>query len=352
MPIPYTVNGVETNPTGGQARARAGADAVAHPPALATDRSVGSTPDRRRKRWDDAPIGMKLTLALTFAVLLGVLVGTLYVRLHMGLAPLLMGVTLAVTLVAGLSLAWITAPIERLVRQSHRIAAEPRPRSIQQLPGHRGDEIGQIARAMQRVCIHAIQNHHEARHLRRTLDHRIAEATQRATNQLKRMTQRDPLTDLGNRRFLDEQLDPLAEVVRGTGEDLACVMIDLDNFKSVNDTHGHAAGDELLVLLGSLLQASIRKDDLAVRLGGDEFAVFMPGVSTDRLGTFTTRLAKHFRQQVRAMHPEGPFADLSMGVATMQHDACETGQALLDAADARLYEAKRGGKGRTAGPSK
>ena len=236
------------------------------------------------------------------------------------------------------------------MEQAYRVAAEhKRPRAVHELPGHRGDEVGQIARSMQRICISAIQNHHEARHLRSTLDHRIAEATQRATNQLKRMTQRDPLTDLGNRRFLDEQLDPLAQVVMGTGEDLVCVMIDLDNFKAVNDTLGHAAGDELLVLLGSLLQASIRSDDMAVRLGGDEFAVFMPGISEERLRSFCRQLIKHFRQQVRAMQPTGPFADLSLGIATLQRDRCDSGQKLLDKADERLYEAKRSGKGRVAG---
>ena len=312
-------------------------------------RGVGSTPERRRRHWNDAPLSMKLTLLVVASVVLGLLVGVLQTRLDAGAAPLLLGLTLAASAMSFLAMQWITAPMERLVQQAHRLAAEQKPRSIQHLPGDRADEIGQIARAMQRICVHAIQNHHEARQLRRTLDHRIAEATQRATNQLKRMTQRDPLTDLGNRRFLDEQLDPLAQVVLGTGEDLACVMIDLDNFKEVNDTLGHAAGDELLVLLGSLLQASTRDDDLACRLGGDEFAVFMPGISQDRLRTFTQQLTRHFRQQVRAMHPGGPYADLSIGIATLQRDACDTGQKLLDKADERLYEAKRNGKGRVAG---
>ncbi|MFW5683090.1 MAG: GGDEF domain-containing protein, partial [Phycisphaeraceae bacterium] len=112
---------------------------------------------------------------------------------------------------------------------------------------------------------------------------------------------------------------------------------------------GHAAGDELLVLLGSLLQASTRDDDLACRLGGDEFAVFMPGVSDQRLHNFTQQLTRHFRQQVRAMHPGGPFADLSIGIATMKRDGLHTGQKLLDKADERLYQAKRSGKGRIAG---
>ena len=312
-------------------------------------RCIGSVPERRRRHWNDAPLSMKLTLLVAASVALGSLVGVVQSRMEAGLAPLLLGLTLGAAAMAVLGMHWITAPLEQLVHQAHRLAAENKPRSIQRLPGDRADEIGQIARAVQRICVHAIENHHEAKQLRRTLDHRIAEATQRATNQLKRMTQRDPLTDLGNRRFLDEQLDPLAQVVRGTGEDLACVMIDLDNFKQVNDTLGHAAGDELLVLLGSLLQASTRDDDLACRLGGDEFAVFMPGVSEERLHSFTQQLTRHFRQQVRAMHTGGPFADLSIGIATMKRDHCDTGQKLLDTADAKLYQAKRSGKGRIAG---
>lgn len=319
------------------------------PPQGMSHRGIGSVPARRRRHWNDAPLSVKLTLLVFASAVMGLLVGVVQARLDAGVAPLLLGLTLAVSAMSLLAMQWITAPMERLVQQAQRLAADHKPRSIQLLPGERADEIGQIARAMQRICVHAIQNHHAAHQLRRTLDHRIAEATQRATNQLKRMTQRDPLTDLGNRRFLDEQLDPLAQVVLGTGEDLACVMIDLDNFKQVNDTLGHAAGDELLVLLGSLLQASTRDDDLACRLGGDEFAVFMPGVSEQRLRTFTQQLTRHFRQQVRAMHTTGPFADLSIGIATMKRDDLHTGQKLLDKADERLYEAKRSGKGRIAG---
>ena len=327
------------------------ASSVASVPAAspAIDAEPADTTKRSRRRWDDAPLGSKLALLLILSVAAGVFVGMMHGQLELGIGPVLLGGTLAVTVVSALGTAWIVGPIQRLVRQSHRLAAEPRPRSIHQLLGDRGDEVGQVARAMQRVCIHAIQNHHEASHLRRTLDHRIAEATQRATNQLRRLTQRDPLTDLGNRRFLEEQLDPLAEVVMGTEEDLACVMIDVDNFKAVNDTLGHAAGDELLVLLASLIQASIRGDDLAARLGGDEFAVFMPGVSAERLQSFSEMLITNFRQQARTLAPDGPWPDLSIGVATLARDGATSGHELMCKADAKLYAAKHAGKGRVTG---
>jgi len=303
----------------------------------------------QRAKWRAVRIKDKLAILVVLSVLTGTSAGIVGENLGWGIGAFVPGLMVAILLVIPLSHVWISVPLDRLTHHLRRLSGSDRTELIKQLPASRGDEVGQLARSVQHICIRSIKHRHEAHHLRRTLDHRIAEATRRATSQLQRIAQRDPLTDLGNRRFLDEHLDPLANIVADTGEDLACIMIDLDNFKAVNDTLGHSAGDDLLVFLGSLLQGSIRHDDLAVRLGGDEFAVFMPGTTAERLMSFAKAITKHFRQQVRAMHPQGPWADLSIGISTMKRDGAETGHQLLEIADQKLYDAKREGKGRIVG---
>lgn len=158
---------------------------------------------------------------------------------------------------------------------------------------------------------------------------------------------RDPLTNLGNRRFLDEQLPALVDATRETGTELICVMMDMDNFKAVNDALGHAEGDRLLRLIGQLIAGSARQGDMSVRLGGDEFVVFMPGADHGRAQALADHVRMHFKQQTRVMHPQGPHADISAGVAALLADGLDDAEALMAQADHRLYRAKGAGKGVT-----
>lgn len=139
----------------------------------------------------------------------------------------------------------------------------------------------------------------------------------------------DPLTELGNRRILDGHLEQLVNLTIRSQTDLLCLLIDVDNFKHLNDQLGRAAGDELLVFLASL----IRDDDLAVRMGGDEFVVLMPGATVPRGRQFTESLRQLFLQQIKAMHPTGPLVNLPMGAASLAGDHCPTGAALLSLAE-------------------
>lgn len=248
-----------------------------------------------------------------------------------------------------LAQAWVCGPFDRLLSVWDKLRRDPRPGALRLLPVHRQDEVGQIARAMFEISAAALRDGYDARQLRRTLDHRIANATQQATRQLRQIAMRDALTDLGNRRFLDENLDALVQSVQAGGGELACVMIDMDNFKRVNDTLGHAQGDELLIFLASLIRASIRREDYAVRLGGDEFTVLLPNCPADRVAHMAEQLIVLFRQHTHTALPEDVRADLSMGVALMNRDGLTTGRDLLAMADQNLYAAKRAGKGRVHG---
>jgi len=153
----------------------------------------------------------------------------------------------------------------------------------------------------------------------------------------------DPLTGLRNRAYLEKQFEPLfqQQVVRNA--ELAAVMLDVDNFKTYNDMHGHQAGDALLRSIGALLRGSIRPSDVGVRYGGDEFLLLLPGANAEQAAMIAGRIIKHFGEKIGCLGQKVSVS-MSAGVASLQRDACESGQALVKQADVALYAAKRSGK--------
>src|SRR5262249_53184105 len=112
----------------------------------------------------------------------------------------------------------------------------------------------------------------------------------RAEGILREMAMRDGLTGLYNRREMQRFLEEAAERYRRFGEKAALVLIDLDDFKSVNDTHGHQVGDDALRLMGRLLAEQVRPEDMAARYGGEEFAVMVPALTIEAALEIAERL--------------------------------------------------------------
>ena len=152
----------------------------------------------------------------------------------------------------------------------------------------------------------------------------------------------DPLTGLRNRRALSAQLGKYL----GTGTTFGMVQLDLDHFKRVNDTLGHAAGDHVLSVVAQILTTGTRSCDTVARTGGDEFVVLCPGIDRiARLEQITARIID------RIAHPIGWEGQLitisaSAGVLVSRENAPPTADALLSRADQALYTAKRVGRGR------
>ena len=243
---------------------------------------------------------------------------------------------------------WIATPYDRLVKQIDKVAERRKVDDLSALPLTRRDEAGRIARAMHRVTTVAIRDGMEARQLRKTIDKRVQEETHRSTAKLRRLALRDPLTGLGNRRFLDEQLPHLIQAAEASGTEVSAMLIDMDGFKQVNDQLGHNAGDELLVLTAGLLKACTRHDDMTVRLGGDEFIVLMPGCDRQRAIELSSSIRMLFRQQAKSLLRRANLdTDLSAGISSLSADQITDPATLIRLADQRLYEAKRSGKGRT-----
>ncbi len=156
----------------------------------------------------------------------------------------------------------------------------------------------------------------------------------------------DALTGLTNRRhFYDQGLREVSRC-RRYGHPLSAIMIDVDNFKRVNDTHGHRTGDRVLQRVAELCRDNLRDSDLVCRYGGDEFAILLPETDLDR----AMQTAERLRETLAEGRVEAPTGDLgltgSFGVATLQDDEGETLETLLERADASLYDAKRGGRDR------
>jgi len=298
-----------------------------------------------RSRWDEAPMAHKVPLLVLVSLVAGVAIGMIEARLGYGVLPLALGVTVVGAALITLANRWVAAPFIRLTSQMNRIAAQRQPGDLNELPIDRHDEIGQFARTARQLGMAAVRGQHDAGQLRRTMDHRVSDAARKATRRLERIAMRDPLTDCGNRRFLDETLPSLVGSANESHTELICLAIDLDHFKAVNDTLGHAAGDELLIFLGSLIKANSRSDDVAIRLGGDEFLALLPGASVDRGKQLAHQLLAMFAQHAKAAYPGEVRPSLSIGMAGLRRDNCSDGEALLAKADANLYEAKEAGRG-------
>lgn len=174
----------------------------------------------------------------------------------------------------------------------------------------------------------------------RTLQARVDEATV----QLAWQARHDPLTGLANRRAFEERIEQAVRAHRRTGDQITLFYIDLDHFKAVNDSCGHAAGDKLLGELGVLLKGRLRAEDEVFRIGGDEFAAILRGCGSEDArriaeGLCTAIAAHAFECEGRTFR-----VGASIGVARMDPELQEV-DALMIAADQACYAAKHGGRG-------
>ncbi len=169
-----------------------------------------------------------------------------------------------------------------------------------------------------------------------------------AQQELERQARTDALTGLLNRRSFLGEIEARLSAARRAARPAALVYVDLDNFKAVNDLHGHPAGDRLLRAFAERLRGNARASDLVARLGGDEFALWLD--DTDAHGAEAKGLGLLELRAAIASHsaaPEKPLG-LSIGLAVFDPVAPESVAQLIERADAAMYTAKRGGKGRLA----
>lgn len=176
--------------------------------------------------------------------------------------------------------------------------------------------------------------------------HKI-QRSERLISKYKEAAFTDSLTGLGNRRRFEEEMKRVdEEVINGT-QDVALLFLDIDHFKSINDTYGHDAGDVILVELGNRLTKTARTDDMVCRNGGEEFSVLLADCTLSQGFVIGKRYLRQIAETPFLL-PDGSFIDVtvSIGIASTSESKIATSSQLIKKADVGLYVAKRSGRNR------
>jgi diguanylate cyclase (GGDEF)-like protein len=188
--------------------------------------------------------------------------------------------------------------------------------------------------------------------LARTMANEAAMALENARlyEDARNLADRDPLTGFYNHRFLHERLGEEVVRTQRARRSMSVLMLDLDDFKLVNDTFGHLFGDRVLTWTAELIRSTLRLSDIPARYGGDEFAIILPETDADEARSAANRILDAFRDHAFVGEQRGPVPiGASIGVATFPADG-RTATELIAAADAALYRVKREG-GHDAAPA-
>ncbi|SMQ22710.1 diguanylate cyclase (GGDEF) domain-containing protein [Pseudomonas helmanticensis] len=261
---------------------------------------------------------------------------------------LIAGVLAAVVfgLVAYYLALYLSRPIEQLARSAKQVQDnQPGAHFPLQHPVREIAQLGQSIDAMTQSLLGKERELQEANaSLEATVAQRTAALTQ-ANAELLSLATHDALSGVYNRRRFDEKISEYTLLSRRTGRPFALLLIDADHFKRINDTYGHAIGDEVLQQLAQLIESSLRTTDFVARYGGEEFAVLLPEIAQPDTPEV---VAEKIRTAIAAAHfPEVGHVTVSIGVA-LADPADNSHTALIKRADQQLYQAKAAGRNQVA----
>ncbi|MDO9387665.1 MAG: GGDEF domain-containing protein [Thiobacillus sp.] len=188
---------------------------------------------------------------------------------------------------------------------------------------------------------------HDAKNCQQEAGESATDYLQRIIDDLCDISLKDPLTGLGNRRHFRSILERSIEAVARSGESVLLLMLDIDHFKTINDSHGHLVGDQVLQAIAKCLAGSVRPMDTVARYGGEEFAVILPHCRP----LFGRAVAERIRQAVASLSvPVSPLLSvqvtISIGGAYAPEWVRSTADLWIERADLQLYSAKSGGRNR------
>ncbi len=166
--------------------------------------------------------------------------------------------------------------------------------------------------------------------------------------ELRHLAGHDPLTGLPNRRKLESELDHHVSYVRRYGDRGALLLLDLDHFKTVNDTLGHNAGDQLIISVGAALRQRMRASDIVARLGGDEFAILLPEVDASTAKQVAAEIVRDISKKTIVLNGQQPRRITASVGVTLFTRALASGEEALVQADLAMYDAKEDGRDRFA----
>ncbi|MCK1793778.1 sensor domain-containing diguanylate cyclase [Pseudomonas violetae] len=239
---------------------------------------------------------------------------------------------------------YLSRPIEQLARWAKQV--HDRQPDVTFPADNSVREIAQLGQSIQGMTQSLLDKESELRDanasLEATVAHRTAALTQ-ANAELLKLATHDALTGVYNRRRFDEKLVESSLLYQRSGRPFALLLIDADHFKRINDTHGHAVGDEVLHQLSGLIKDTTRATDFVARYGGEEFAVLLPEVEAPESPDIVA-------EKIRAAVAEATFASvgrvtvsIGVGLATLSDTSTTS---LIKRADQQLYKAKESGRNR------
>ncbi len=266
----------------------------------------------------------------------------LYTQLGWALIGMMMALLLALTLTR-----WINAPLKRLASAANQLSES---QGREKLPSDVGDaprEIRELGVSLSRLVDGLQNSREEITQLNNELNERVDEATRalRTSNEkLQQLADKDCLTGLFNRRYLENNLAAFLDDPRHD-DSVSLIMVDVDYFKGVNDTYGHAAGDAVLIELASLLKQATRKEDLLARYAGDEFVLWLKCVPEVAEGRARELLAT-VRETPIVWRDTPIGVTISMGLVTVSVENFVDAEEFFHKVDQAMYQAKAGGRNR------
>ena len=165
------------------------------------------------------------------------------------------------------------------------------------------------------------------------------EALRAKAGEFEQLSVTDALTGLLNRRYIEQRLDEEVKRSNRHGYPMSFLLLDVDHFKSYNDTYGHPAGDVALKMVADVIKDTLRGADVAARFGGEEFAILLPQTVDEEAAA----IAERVRRNIEATEFPHREVTVSIGIASCSSELCST-TGLVDAADKALYDAKRLGR--------
>jgi diguanylate cyclase (GGDEF)-like protein len=163
-------------------------------------------------------------------------------------------------------------------------------------------------------------------------------------NELKELASVDPMTKLYNRRYFTKTSKQILKLAHRDKTELSLIMIDIDKFKNINDTYGHAVGDEVLIKFADILKESQRKSDIVCRFGGEEFVILLPETNIEGAENVAQKIREKTQATILDISDTTLSFTASLGVSCVQINSEKNIEAALNRADEALYEAKNSGR--------
>ncbi len=233
----------------------------------------------------------------------------------------------------------IVRPIEALSRGARRISEGELDVEVPERSGH--DEVALLTRAFNGMARRLRRNQAELEQQHAKLREQN-QALQEANEVLEQLSITDGLTKLHNHRYFQEALTREIKRVSRTKDPLSILLIDIDDFKALNDRHGHAAGDDMLKRIAQILNESVRESDILARYGGEEFVVLATGTNLEGSRALAEKIRMEVAEASILLRESRDFVRVTVSIGIAEYDGDR--RAFFDAADRALYNAKGAGK--------